>query len=248
MSAVDHLARAREFLAIAESENAKREAYRMAAIEVVAAIAEGATQVLVATSTGKSQQYISKLIQWHDAGFETETPWLMDKQATSRAALSHTKKTLRNAPLEQIERIVDDLPIAQRARIAQAALAVEGMSDEMLRNPDQSSAVTLVSAQIARQREERSKQNKSRNRNAGGISGVAANVNFIVDVIGNLNSAQRDLAESYREASSYELSDLEKGAIEEGLAEIVLIIDWYRSYLESGNQSFEEELNNLLGG
>ena len=69
-----------------------------------------------------------------------------------------------------------------------------------------------------------------------------------MDVIGNLNSAQRDLALSYREASEYELSDEEKGAVEEGLAEIALIIDWYRSFLESGNQSFEEELNNLLGG
>jgi hypothetical protein len=33
----DHLARAREFLAIAESDNSKREAYKMAAEEISAA-------------------------------------------------------------------------------------------------------------------------------------------------------------------------------------------------------------------
>jgi hypothetical protein len=248
MSESEHLARAKEFLAIAESDNSKREAYKMAAEEVAAAISKGATQMVVATTIGKSREFVKTLLKWRDSGFESETPWLMDKQATSRAALSHTKATLRNAPLEQIERIVESLTPAEAAKLAQAALGKPGIADEMLKNPDQSHAVGLVSAQVHQQMEERSKARRSRDRNAGGISGVAANINFIVDVIGTLNKAKRDLATSYEEAASYILNDLETEAVEEALAEIELIIDWYRSYLQSGDQSFEKELEKLLGG
>jgi hypothetical protein len=106
----DHLQRAREFLAIAEKGDSKREAYKAAAEEVAAAIAEGMTPVAVATALGKSRNFVRILLAWHESGYKADTPWLMDKNATTRAAISHTKKVIREGSPEQLERIIAELP------------------------------------------------------------------------------------------------------------------------------------------
>jgi hypothetical protein len=102
-----HLERAREYLAIAESDNPKREAYIKAAEEIVAALAEDKrlTRTAVATAVGIHHQKVVMLVKWHESGYKAKTPWLLDDKATTRAAISHAKKVLREHPEEVKEEI-----------------------------------------------------------------------------------------------------------------------------------------------
>lgn len=124
---MDHLALAREDLAIAESGDSKREAYKRAAEHIAAHIeATGDSQATVATVIGYGQQQVSRILRWRDAGYpEGTTPFTMadpgGSKPTDRAAESHTKRTLREADPEVIERIVGGLPPDRQALIAEAA-------------------------------------------------------------------------------------------------------------------------------
>ena len=142
----DHLTRAREYIAIAESSDAKREAYKRAAEHIAAHRAEtGDSHESVARYCNTSRERVSKLLQWRDTGYAAATPFLMDERATGRAARSHTKKWLREAEPEDIEQMVSELPSEQRAVIAQAAVEtppvpptippVDGTAAEYLRAP-----------------------------------------------------------------------------------------------------------------
>ena len=103
----DHLAMVRECLAIAESGDAKREAYKKAA-EHIAAYKEatGATNRAIAAelqfrskSEQSAERIVGYLLKWRESGFKAATPFLMDENATGRAARSHAKAVLRN-PVE----------------------------------------------------------------------------------------------------------------------------------------------------
>lgn len=84
MAKTDHLALAKEDLAIAESSDSKHEAYRRAAREIAAHKVEtGATWNDIAVSLGQSEVGLRKLDQWRREGFKTETPYLMDKEESS---------------------------------------------------------------------------------------------------------------------------------------------------------------------
>lgn len=118
----ERLRRAKRFLTIAESKDAKREAYKAAANEIVAYRDEtGETIRAIALSLARDRNQIDRMLRWHRSGFKAETPFLMDEKATSRAAASHTKKLLRTAPLEQIEQIISELPPKRQQAIAAAA-------------------------------------------------------------------------------------------------------------------------------
>ena len=133
-----HLERAKEYLAIAESGDSKREAYKAAAEEIAAAIGEGNTQVYVATYIGKSQKHISQMLKWRKSGYEADTPWLADTGATTRAAVSHTKAILRDAPLEQVETILASVPVSRRAALATALVAQGDVADAIHADPEAS--------------------------------------------------------------------------------------------------------------
>ena len=99
MSKVDHLALAKEDLAIAESGDAKREAYKRAAAHVVAHKKEtGDGDVTVATVMGCKREKVRMLVKWAATDFAADTPWLADTEATNRAARSHANKVLREEP------------------------------------------------------------------------------------------------------------------------------------------------------
>jgi len=107
----ERLKRAKAFLAIAESKDSKREAYKMAAAEIAAYKQEsGCTQEFLARNLKTTKSTISKLLTWYESGFQAETPFLMDGDATRRAAVSHTKRTLREASPKQMQEILADLP------------------------------------------------------------------------------------------------------------------------------------------
>jgi hypothetical protein len=117
-----HLVQAKKYLAIAESRDSKREAYKRATQELVAYKSETrATIADIAISVGKSEPTIKKLFAWHRSGFKAESPFLADSEATNRAARSHTKAVLRDAPMEQVERIISELPMERIVAIGAAA-------------------------------------------------------------------------------------------------------------------------------
>src|SRR5262245_49664806 len=124
----DHLARAKAYLAIAESGDAKREAYKLAAEEIAAYKEEtGSTNAEIADALASaSRQTVDRILKWRRAGYpEGTTPHTMADgnglTPTERAALSHTKTTLKNADPDTIKEIVADLPIEQVIRIGNAA-------------------------------------------------------------------------------------------------------------------------------
>ena len=113
------LARAKAYLAIAESKDAKREAYKRAANEIAAfKDATRATYSDIAISLGKSEVTVRKLVTWRRDGFKADTPFLMDAEATKRAARSHTKAVLSDP--SEAAKVVADLPPAARKNLAKA--------------------------------------------------------------------------------------------------------------------------------
>jgi hypothetical protein len=120
----EHLALAKQYLAIAESKDAKREAYMAAAREIALHRAEtGATYADIAISLGRSKDYPKRLVDWLNTDFKATTPFLMDESATARAAMSHTRSTLRNADPTEIAELLDDPEISRnvaKAREVQA--------------------------------------------------------------------------------------------------------------------------------
>jgi len=242
---VDHLQMAKEHLVVAESGDAKREAYRQAAEHIAAAKQADPklTNRVVATTLGKSGEFVQKVLQWRSSGYQADTPWLMDEKATGRAALSHTKATLRDAPLEQIERIVQELPPAAIVKIVQAGLEKPEIAHEIAKSADASAAVIRASGRVT---EEAVHQNRKRTRAARGEGSVGGGLEFLVEVLGNAISAKGRLNDSYKAARDHDINDDQKETLEEVFGEINTIIDWYRSYLASGDQSFEDELTKLL--
>lgn len=119
--------RAKTCLAIAESQDSKREAYRQAAEEIAAHIEEtGDQQKQIAAVLQYSAEGVSKLLKWREAGYpEGTTPFTMadpgGSKPTDRAAVSHAKKVLREAGPEQLQSLVDDLPEPAVRNLADAA-------------------------------------------------------------------------------------------------------------------------------
>jgi predicted XRE-type DNA-binding protein len=102
------LKRAREYLIIAESANAKREAYRHAAEEIAAHIEEtNDSQAKVARNLQVTPTTVSKLLKWRKSDYEAQTPFTMDEQAGTRSARSHAKNILRHP--EQRRTTLDEL-------------------------------------------------------------------------------------------------------------------------------------------
>jgi hypothetical protein len=118
-----HLERAREFLAIAESGDAKREAYMRAAEEIAAHRADTKESMSsIAILLGCSAEKVRKLMQWRDTQYKAATPFLMDTQATARAAHSHAKRVLSDPATRQA--LLNDLDPEVRTHLAMEAREV----------------------------------------------------------------------------------------------------------------------------
>jgi hypothetical protein len=91
------------------------------------------------------------------------------------------------------------------------------------------------------------RQNKERTRKARTpLAGTVNDLGALVEIIGPITAAKAKLNDAYGAAREYDLSDDHVEAVLEELGEIEQIIDWFRSYLDSGDQSFEDELQKLL--
>lgn len=129
----ERLVRAKKYIAVAESKDAKREAYKAATNEIAAYKAEtGASNAAIAIALGRVKDtndpkarrtgadYVAKLLKWRDSGFKDATPFTEGGEMSGRVAVSHTKRTLRERPVEEIKEMLDDLPDEAVEKVAQA--------------------------------------------------------------------------------------------------------------------------------
>jgi hypothetical protein len=112
---VNHLESAKQYLAIAESADSKREAYKAAAEEIAVHKKQHPkdTWSEIAISLGKTGQYVGRLMKWRTEGYpEGTTPFTMPdpsgSKPTDRAAISHGKKVLRENPDALMATLVAD--------------------------------------------------------------------------------------------------------------------------------------------
>lgn len=75
-TSIDHLERAKEFIAVAESGDAKIEAYRRAADEIRAAQSADPTMGLraIGERLGRSRNWVGTLVTWRTSVTDPDTP------------------------------------------------------------------------------------------------------------------------------------------------------------------------------
>jgi Family of unknown function (DUF6192) len=232
-----HLDRAEKYLARGD------EFYGKAADEMIAAKAAdpALSNRAMGERFGKSARWVGALIGWRERG-EPDAPidWGRGSHATSAEIDEGVVKMLRDGPMERVEQIVSSLPANRVAKVAHAALGRPGVAREMAKDPDAAAAVVRASAHVG---EEQAHREDRRHREH---SQTRPTMDLLVKVLGNLMVAKRATKSAYEAARELSLTDEQREAVHEALDEEATIIDWFRSYLDSGDQSFEAELERLL--
>jgi len=236
-------AKAEVHLAKAEGYLAKGDAwYLKAANEIEAAMAADPTlgEEAVGKRLGKSRTWVRNIRNNLTAG--GQVVWDRGSHATNAEIQAGVEKVLRTAPLETVEHIVESLPPKQVAKLAQAAMAKPGLSREMAKTPEASATVTRLSGQVREEVEYQERQ-KAKRRSPLGSDKLGG----LVEILYPLRAAKRKIKDSYDAARDSKPEGDLLDLVQENLKEIEQIVDWYRSYLDSGDQSFEDELEQLLG-
>jgi hypothetical protein len=116
-AAEKHLDKAVRFLAKGE------EFYRNAATEIVAAQAADPTlsNTEIGKHFGKSRDWVRGVVTWATTSEDTRSlyPWSHD---TPRRQVAMAKQVLREAPMEQVEQLISELPPERRKDVSIAAI------------------------------------------------------------------------------------------------------------------------------
>lgn len=137
------LARANKYLAIAESEDSKREAYKLAAEEIAAyKQATGASNRDIGVACKRHHGSIARLLKWRESGYAASTPFLMDEEATKRAARSHAKAIL--AVPEEAKKIVASLDAEGMKNLATTIVNTPVMAEAMRQAEEEKAHVRTV--------------------------------------------------------------------------------------------------------
>lgn len=142
----EHLAQARECIAIGDAADAKTAAYEAAADHIIAAQREDTTLSYreIGRQVGKSDVWVGQLVRWRTTANAPSQPFSRPEGETERRDQSTTKGVLATAEPEVVERIVADLPPERRDVVAGAVaradayegrLPTEGTAAEYLRDP-----------------------------------------------------------------------------------------------------------------
>ena len=112
-----HLSKAEGYLAKGE------EFYRKAAEEIRAAKDAGATWIEIGDQLDRSSSWLKTIVTWAEdpanRGLRA-TPYGGEKYAEKQAA-NHARRVLRDAPLEQVEQIIGELPPERQRAVAASA-------------------------------------------------------------------------------------------------------------------------------
>src|SRR5262245_6121350 len=107
-----HVEKAAEYIARGEK------AYRQAAAEMTAAKESGATWDEIARGLGRSKSWCKKVVDWAEDG-SAPSPFAEPERDTPD--VRGTRRILEEAPMEQVERIVSQLPPERQKALAAAA-------------------------------------------------------------------------------------------------------------------------------
>lgn len=239
-AASKHLDLAKTYLAKGD------EWYAKAADEIVAAKEAdfSLTNQQIAERFGKHESTIRRIVAWRTSSAPAPTPdWERGSHATTAEIEAGTQRFLATAPMELVERLIDDLSPEQAAALATAALDRPGVVREIANDSDASAVFVRAEKEYL---EESHDAHKRRTRKKS--KGMADVAGVLAYVVGPVTKAGRLLKESL--AAAREAGDLDddvKEALEEEFTEIGTTLDWYRSYLASDGGSLDDELDKLLG-
>jgi hypothetical protein len=126
-TAQQHLDAAREYIAVAESEDAKRTAYEHAADEVLAAMAADPTlgPKAIGKQIGKSHEWVRKLLRWRTSANPSWSPFTRDAREHAGDASpddSTARKVARERPAV-FAKAYEDAPVEARREIARQIAA-----------------------------------------------------------------------------------------------------------------------------
>lgn len=114
-----HLAKAEDYLGKGDGW------YRKAALEIVAAQKADTTlsNREIGERFGRSKDWVRQLVTWVTTGEpgSTSPSWNRGSHSTVAEIEAGAKRLLRDAPMEQVERLVADLPKERQAQIGMAA-------------------------------------------------------------------------------------------------------------------------------
>lgn len=184
----------------------------------------------------------SKLPPWTDYYEAVTGGYNGGKERTPSKA--QVESVLSNAPAGVIERVMASQPASKQAALAQSVLNNPGVVDEFAKTKGAHKTAVEVSEAVRTAIVDRGKQRRRTTRT--NLSDTVDSLGVLVDVIGNLFGAKRRLNDAYVAMRDLALNRDQKEAVIEEVAEIRLILDWIESYVESGDQSFEDELSKLL--
>jgi hypothetical protein len=197
---VSHLDNAKRLLEIAESGDAKKEAYKAATEEIAAHQAETGDDIKTTAeklqfpgvSLKSAQVKVGKYLAWRKRGYDTDSPYDegTEKRQQTRARVSHAKRALTTP--EELKSVIESLTPAQ-----QAAVRTEFEDEE------------------ARQAKRRFRQAKEQQDQARPSTTVTE---FFWQIIKGLDNVTRDLAFVSEELSL--LSDGQKPEVRQRLVRL----------------------------
>jgi hypothetical protein len=195
---------------------------------------------------------------------------LLPEAAPDARREGYAKKALREADEETVEEIVAALPPDRQAIVARAAVrhaANEVMADPALRHivdearPSEDrgeQARRLVrDPAVARQvvQDDRARSNMARaakemeeeagQRQRDRAPGLVGMSDYY-QATGELSRARQALTKSLDAMRRVDLGDDERESLKEDVGRVRLVLDWIDSYLDSGDHSFDKELDALL--
>lgn len=116
-SAERHLSKAEDYLGRGDAF------YRKAATEIVAAKESdpALTNTLIGERLGKSRDWVSKIVTWASTDDPGSTPFGGGTAESKGRGAVEARRVLRDAPMEQVEQIISELPASRQRQIGAAA-------------------------------------------------------------------------------------------------------------------------------
>jgi len=197
------------------------------------------TQSFIAMKLNISTGKLSMLLKWRESGYKAQTPFLMDTQATSRAARSHAKAVLRN-PSER-DMALNDLSAEDQVEIARRIITKPSVQKAFAENTAAERDLTLASGAVWERVEQRE---EARHREAFPRDGHTSEM---LTVTTRLNNARSAVEKSQRELQDILLNEHEQGVVltaaERLLAACEIFVGWLKGGGSDGfDRAFAEEI------
>lgn len=220
----DHLAKAKEYIAKGEGY------YRKAADEIIAAKQADSTlsNRAIGERIGKSRDWVRLLVQARTNGDEV-APFAKRPTDDSGAA----KRVARERPEELADAIESAPPEARRR-------AVEAISNAAADDPETRASIAGAGARASRAMQEDAEQRERKR------SPDLVNRSEAYNIASDLLSARYKVTRALERLGEIELTDETRFIVTEQAKTLENAISWLLSFLETGDRSWQEQLEKLL--